>query len=134
MLYQMIVGAWPPELDASDEAGCHAFAERLAGWQQKALREAKLRTNWTAPNEEYEAIARNFLFNVFSRQGAFLSLAQSFTDMIAPTGAVNGLAQVVLKMTVPGMPDFFQGTDFWDFSLVDPDNRRPVDYDSRRER
>ena len=133
MLYQMIVGAWPLELDWSDEAGCRAFAERLAGWQQKALREAKLRTNWTAPDEEYEAIARNFLFGLVSRQSAFLPLARSFIDMIAPAGAVNGLAQTVLKMTVPGMPDFFQGTEFWDFSLVDPDNRRPVDYDARRE-
>jgi (1->4)-alpha-D-glucan 1-alpha-D-glucosylmutase len=133
MLYQMIVGAWPLDLDWSDEAGCRAFAERLAGWQQKALREAKLRTNWTSPDEEYEAIARNFLFGLISRQGAFLPLARSFVDMIAPAGAVNGLAQTVLKMTVPGMPDFFQGTEFWDFSLVDPDNRRPVDYDARRE-
>ena len=133
MLYQMIVGAWPLDLDWSDEAGCRAFAERLAGWQQKALREAKLRTNWTSPDEEYEAIARNFLFGLISRQGAFLRLARSFIDMIASAGAVNGLAQTVLKMTVPGMPDFFQGTEFWDFSLVDPDNRRPVDYGARRE-
>jgi (1->4)-alpha-D-glucan 1-alpha-D-glucosylmutase len=132
MLYQMIVGCWPPELNPSDEAGTQAFAERLALWQQKALREAKLRTNWTAPNEGYEALATNFLFSLFSRQGKFLPLARSFIDMIAPTGAVNGLAQAVLKMTVPGMPDFFQGTEYWDFSLVDPDNRRPVDYDSRR--
>ncbi len=133
MLYQMIVGAWPPELDPSDEARCQAFAERLAGWQQKALREAKLHTNWMAPNEDYEALARNFLFSLFSREGAFLPLVRSFVDMISPAGAVNGLAQVVLKMTVPGTPDFFQGTEFWDFSLVDPDNRRPIDYGSRRE-
>ncbi len=133
MLYQMIVGAWPLDLHWADEAGCRAFADRLAGWQQKALREAKLRTNWTSPNEEYEATARNFLFSVISGQSAFRPLARSFVDMIAPAGAVNGLAQTVLKMTVPGMPDFFQGTEFWDFSLVDPDNRRPVDYDSRRE-
>jgi (1->4)-alpha-D-glucan 1-alpha-D-glucosylmutase len=133
MLYQMIVGAWPLDLDWSDEAGCREFAERLGGWQQKALREAKLRTNWTSPNEEYEAIARNFLFGLISRQGAFLPLARSFVNMIAPAGALNGLAQTVLKMTVPGMPDFFQGTEFWDFSLVDPDNRRPVDYAARRQ-
>ena len=133
MLYQMIVGAWPLDLDWTDDAGCRAFAERLAGWQQKALREAKLRTNWTSPDEEYEATARNFLFGLLSRQRAFLPLARSFIDMIAPAGAVNGLAQTVLKMTVPGMPDFFQGTEFWDFSLVDPDNRRPVDYAARRE-
>jgi (1->4)-alpha-D-glucan 1-alpha-D-glucosylmutase len=133
MLYQMIVGAWPPELTQSDAAGCKAFVERLAGWQQKALREAKLRTDWTTPNETYEATARDFLFGLFERNGQFLSIAQSFIDTIAPAGTVNSLAQTVLKMTVPGMPDFFQGTEFWDFSLVDPDNRRPVDYDARRQ-
>jgi (1->4)-alpha-D-glucan 1-alpha-D-glucosylmutase len=133
MLYQMIVGAWPPHLNLSDEPACQAFAERLAIWQQKALREAKLRTDWTTPNETYETTARNFLFRLFSPSGGFLPLARSFIDTIAPAGAVNGLAQAMLKMTVPGMPDFFQGSEFWDFSLVDPDNRRPVDYRARRE-
>ena len=133
MLYQMIVGAWPLLLDASDRSGCKVFAERLAAWQQKALREAKLRTDWTAPNQAYETKARNFLFNLFSPSERFLPLARSFIDRIAPAGAVNGLAQALLKMTIPGMPDFFQGTEFWDFSLVDPDNRRPVDYGARRE-
>jgi len=131
MLYQMIVGAWPPALNPSDEAGCKAFAERLAGWQQKALREAKLRTDWTAPNEQYETTARDFLFSLVARGSRFLPIAHSFIDLISPAGAVNGLVQTVLKMTVPGMPDFFQGTEFWDFSLVDPDNRRPVDYRAR---
>ena len=133
MLYQMIVGAWPLQLDPSDAVGCQAFAERLAGWQQKALREAKLRTDWIAPDEAYETKARDFLFSLFSPDRGFLSLARSFIDQIAPAGALNGLAQALLKMTVPGMPDFFQGTEFWDFSLVDPDNRRPVDYVARRD-
>jgi (1->4)-alpha-D-glucan 1-alpha-D-glucosylmutase len=133
MLYQMIVGAWPPELSPSDAAGCNVFAERLANWQQKALREAKLRTDWTAPNETYEAIARDFLFSRFSPGNGFLPLAYSFVETIAPAGAVNGLVQTSLKLTVPGVPDFFQGTEFWDFSLVDPDNRRPVDYGVRRD-
>ena len=132
MLYQMILGAWPPGLKASDKDGCKALAGRLADWQQKALREAKLRTNWTAPNEDYETRSRNFLFALLSPESGFLALAQPFMDKIAAAGAVNGLAQTVLKMTVPGMPDFFQGTEFWDFSLVDPDNRRPVDYNARR--
>jgi (1->4)-alpha-D-glucan 1-alpha-D-glucosylmutase len=132
MLYQMIVGGWPLDLDTSDAAGCRAFAERLAAWQQKALREAKLRTDWTAPNALYESTARDFLFSLLAPDGKFLPIARSFIDLIAPAGAVNGLAQAVLKMTVPGMPDFFQGTEFWDFSLVDPDNRRPVDYLARQ--
>ncbi len=132
MLYQMIAGAWPLDLDASNPAGIGEFVERLAGWQQKALREAKLRTDWTEPNEDYEATARDFLHRLFEPASGFLALAGPFIDLIAPAGAVNGLSQAVLKMTVPGMPDFFQGTEFWDFSLVDPDNRRPVDYDRRR--
>jgi malto-oligosyltrehalose synthase len=133
MLYQMIVGAWPPDLSPSDAAGCKAFAGRLAGWQQKALREAKLRTNWTAPDEAYETLAANFLAALLQPNSAFIAIAHKFIETIAPAGAVNGLAQTLLKLTVPGMPDFFQGTEFWDFSLVDPDNRRPVDYDRRRQ-
>jgi (1->4)-alpha-D-glucan 1-alpha-D-glucosylmutase len=72
------------------------------------------------------------LFGLFMPANGFLSLAYAFVEVIAPTGAVNGLVQTALKMTVAGMPDFFQGTEFWDFSLVDPDNRRPVDYGLRR--
>ena len=132
MLYQMIVGAWPPHMTLSDEPELQAFAERLTGWQEKALREAKLRTDWTAPDQHYESCARDFLIDLLAPHGAFLPAARSFVDTIAPAGAVNGLVQTVLKMTVPGMPDFFQGSEFWDFSLVDPDNRRPVDYDMRR--
>jgi (1->4)-alpha-D-glucan 1-alpha-D-glucosylmutase len=133
MLYQMIIGAWPLDLEPNNEAGRMAFAQRLAGWQEKALREAKLHTDWIAPDTGYETIARDFLFTVLSSKGEFLPVLQSFIEKIAPAGAVNGLAQTLLKMTVPGMPDFFQGTEFWDFSLVDPDNRRPVDYQARRE-
>jgi (1->4)-alpha-D-glucan 1-alpha-D-glucosylmutase len=133
MLYQMIIGAWPLDLSPYDAAGCKAFAERLAGWQQKALREAKLRTNWTAPDKAYETLAANFLSAMVQPNSPFLTIAHPFIETIAPAGAVNGLAQTLLKLTVPGMPDFFQGTEFWDFSLVDPDNRRPVDYDNRRQ-
>jgi (1->4)-alpha-D-glucan 1-alpha-D-glucosylmutase len=131
MLYQMIVGAWPLELDASDQRGVDDLVERLAGWQQKALREAKLRTDWTEPHADYEAIARDFLSRLFEPGSEFLALARPFIKLIAPAGALNGLSQAVLKLTVPGMPDIFQGTEFWDFSLVDPDNRRPVDYKRR---
>jgi (1->4)-alpha-D-glucan 1-alpha-D-glucosylmutase len=133
MLYQMIIGAWPLDLSPYDAAGCKAFAERLAGWQQKALREAKLRTNWTAPDKAYETLAANFLSALVQPNSPFLAVAHPFIETIAPAGAVNGLVQTLLKLTVPGMPDFFQGTEFWDFSLVDPDNRRPVDYDNRRQ-
>ncbi|HEY3846436.1 MAG TPA: malto-oligosyltrehalose synthase [Acetobacteraceae bacterium] len=130
-LYQMIVGGWPTTLSADDAEGCKAFAERLAGWQQKAIREAKLQGDWTGPDEAYEAAARDFLFSLLAPGSRFASEAAGFVRRIAPAGAVNGLAQTLLKLTAPGVPDFFQGTEFWDFSLVDPDNRRPVDFAAR---
>ncbi len=131
MLYQMIVGAWPTTLDAGDRAGRRAFAERLAGWQAKALHEAKLRTSWISPDEAYENAARAFLDSVMDDDGFAAEIAR-FADRIGPAGAVNGLAQATLKLTVPGVPDFYQGTEFWDQSLVDPDNRRPVDFAARQ--
>ena len=130
MLYQMIVGAWPTDLSAEDGAGCAEFAKRLAGWQLKALREAKLATDWIAPNEAYESAARDFLHGLFDNAAIRGELA-SFAERIGPAGGVNGIAQVLLKLTAPGVPDFYQGTEFWDMSLVDPDNRRPVDFSKR---
>jgi (1->4)-alpha-D-glucan 1-alpha-D-glucosylmutase len=131
ILFQMIVGAWPTDLLVGDLQGCDAFARRLAEWQTKALREAKLATEWTDPDEAYEAAANDFLMKVFARPSALLQDIVAFADRIAAPGAVNGLAQTLLKVTSPGVPDFYQGTDFWDFSLVDPDNRRPVDFAAR---
>jgi len=131
ILYQMIVGAWPMALHANDAAGVAAFAERLAAWQQKALREAKLETDWVAPNTAYEDAARRFLMALLAPTSAFLGEAVAFAMRIGPAGAINGLAQTLVKLTSPGVPDFFQGTEFWDLSLVDPDNRRPVDFAPR---
>ncbi len=129
MLYQTLLGAWPLTLDRHDRAGIAAFEERVAGWQEKALREAKLRTSWTSPDEQYESAARAFLSAVL--HGGFVDGLVGMADRIGPAGAVNGLAQTLLKLTVPGVPDFYQGTEFWDQSLVDPDNRRPVDFEVR---
>ncbi|MBV9251926.1 MAG: hypothetical protein JO227_22135 [Acetobacteraceae bacterium] len=131
MLYQMIVGAWPLALDPSDAAGCREFTERLSAWQLKAIREEKLETDWTTPNTSYEDTSRRFLFAVMEDQTGFLGEASSFAHRIGPAGAVNGLAQTLLKLTVPGVPDIYQGTEFWDLSLVDPDNRRPVNFSTR---
>ncbi|MDR3538171.1 MAG: malto-oligosyltrehalose synthase [Acetobacteraceae bacterium] len=131
MLYQMIVGAWPTELEPVDRRECEQYADRLAGWLKKAIREAKLQTDWTMPNAAYETAAHGFLMTIFRSDGPFLTEAAAFAHRIGPAGAVNGLAQTLLKMTSPGTPDFFQGTEFWDFSLVDPDNRRPVDFEAR---
>lgn len=133
MLLQMVVGAWPLDLRQDDAGGRTALAERLCGWQQKALREAKLESDWAAVNESYEEAARNFTMRLVA-QAAMTDLLDdllAFVRRIAPAGAVNGLAQCLLKLTVPGVPDIYQGTDLWDFSLVDPDNRRPVDFAAR---
>jgi (1->4)-alpha-D-glucan 1-alpha-D-glucosylmutase len=129
-LYQMLLGAWPLEPNVALDA----FRDRIAGWQSKALREAKLLTSWAAPDAAFEAANRAYLDALLdpARSAAFLSGLRDFAGHIAPAGALNGLAQLILRCAAPGVPDLYQGTEFWDLSLVDPDNRRPVDYDSRR--
>jgi (1->4)-alpha-D-glucan 1-alpha-D-glucosylmutase len=133
MLYQMIVGAWPMELDANDADGLAAYAERLAAWQQKSLREAKRYSSWAAPHEDYEQACRRFLESLFdrARSGPFLDDVVEWVRCITPASIANGLAQTLLRLASPGVPDLYQGTEFWDLSLVDPDNRRPVDYAAR---
>ncbi|MEW6124565.1 MAG: malto-oligosyltrehalose synthase [Pseudomonadota bacterium] len=133
MLYQTLIGHWPNDLAPDDAAGVAAYFERVAGWQEKALREAKRHTNWVFPNGAYETACRAFLDGIANRpEGAEVrARLAAFARRLAPPGAMNSLAQTVLKLTVPGVPDLYQGTDFWDFSLVDPDNRRPVDFPAR---
>lgn len=133
MLIQMVVGAWPLDLHPDDVEGRSSFAARLAEWQIKALREAKIETDWASIDEAYEAAARAFTLRLVGEGALPETLSEIFALVcrIAPAGAVNGLAQCLLKLTVPGVPDFYQGTDLWDFSLVDPDNRRPVDFATR---
>ncbi|CAJ0774115.1 Maltooligosyl trehalose synthase [Ralstonia mannitolilytica] len=130
MLYQTLVGVWPAALDWRDADAVHALAERVALWQEKAQREAKQRTDWFAPDAEYEAASRAFVFTLLTGEAAatFLPSLAAFVQSLAPAAAVNGLAQTLLRATAPGVPDLYQGADFWDTSLVDPDNRRPVDY------
>ncbi len=133
ILYQTLLGAWPPDLQPDDAAGMAAFRERVAAWQQKALREAKRHSGWAVPNEAYEQAAQDFLTGVLDpeRPAHVVSELYEFVQRIAAPGALNSLSQMVLRLTTPGVPDLYQGTDFWDFSLVDPDNRRPVDYAAR---
>jgi (1->4)-alpha-D-glucan 1-alpha-D-glucosylmutase len=130
MLYQTLVGCWPPDLQADDAAGIAALAERVAQWQLKALREAKLRTTWFAPDEAYENACRAFLFDILApqRRDGFLRELCGFVARIGRAGAINSLQQTILRLASPGVPDLYQGTELWDFSLVDPDNRRPVDF------
>ena len=134
MFLQMIVASWPLGLAVADRAGVEAWIERLLGWQQKAIREAKRRSGWAMPDEAYEAAAAAFLRGVLD-VGSHPEVArglESFAARIAAPGAVKSLAQTALRLTVPGVPDLYQGAEFWDESLVDPDNRRPVDYAARR--
>ncbi len=133
MLYQMLAGAWPIGLDPEDSAGVQGFAERIGLWQTKALREAKQVSDWVLPNDSYEAGCKRFLQGALQVRpdNMFLYQIAEWVERLSPAGVAKSLAQTVLRMTVPGVPDLYQGTDFWDFSLVDPDNRRPVDYAMR---
>jgi (1->4)-alpha-D-glucan 1-alpha-D-glucosylmutase len=135
ILYQALLGSWPLELRSDDTQALQNYAQRVWQWQQKALREAKLQSSWSAPNEAYEQGAHAFLERVLLSPKGFelRSAIGNATQAIAPAGALNGLAQTLLRLTVPGVPDLYQGNEFWDFSLVDPDNRRPVDFLARRE-
>ena len=132
MLFQMIVGAWPPDLAVDDAPALSSFAARIAQWQQKALREAKQGSDWASPHEPYEAAARVFVARLFAPQCGLLSEIHAFARRIARAGTLNGLSQTLLKLTAPGVPDCYQGTEYWDLSLVDPDNRRGVDFHARR--
>jgi (1->4)-alpha-D-glucan 1-alpha-D-glucosylmutase len=134
MAYQMIVGAWDFGLSAADASGLKAYAERLAAWARKSLREGKLRSGWAQPNEAYEQGYTDFVTALLSpdKSADFIADVSAFVDRIGPAGAANGLVQMTLRCTVPGLPDTYQGTEFWDFSLVDPDNRRPVDFAARQ--
>nr|WP_277985144.1 malto-oligosyltrehalose synthase [Salinicola tamaricis] len=131
MLLQILLAAWPLGLAADDSDGLAAFAERVMAWQQKALREAKLHSHWLAPDAAYEEAASAAVQHALDGGDLTRELAALAAALDLP-GAINGLAQTALKLCAPGVPDLYQGTEFWDQSLVDPDNRRPVDMPARR--
>ncbi len=133
MLYETLLGAWPFDLAPDDQQGLAALRERVAGWQEKALREAKRRTGWAVPDEAYETACQDFLAAVLDaeRPTRVVHEIAGFVGRIAAAGALNGLSQTMLRMTCPGVPDLYQGTEYWDLSMVDPDNRRPVDFADR---
>ena len=135
LLYQILLSTWPLTLSPDDPHGLAHYNERVWQWQLKALREAKLDTQWAAPNEAYEQAVQAFIEQLLLHpQGAALRAEiHAFSEQLAPAGALNSLVQCVLKLTTPGVPDLYQGTEFWDFSLVDPDNRRPVDFALRQQ-
>jgi len=132
ILFQTIVGAWPPSLILGDQPALDAYCRRLIAWQRKALREAKLQSDWSEPNQAYERTMTEFIGWLFARQSPLLDEIATFAHRIAPAGAANGLAQALLKLTAPGVPDIYQGTEYWDLSLVDPDNRSAVDFALRQ--
>ena len=131
LIYQTLVGAWPFETDDETRA---RFLDRLAAYTTKALREAKVHTSWLSPDEEYEQGVADFLRAVLNRgrTNLFLQAFEPFQARVAEIGIYNSLAQLLIKITAPGVPDFYQGTELWDLNLVDPDNRRQVEYDLRR--
>jgi (1->4)-alpha-D-glucan 1-alpha-D-glucosylmutase len=138
LLYQLLLGAWPAELTGStslDPERMRAFAERIEAAMIKSLREAKLHSTWASPDTAYEEATLEFARDALeiSRSNAFLGVFLPFQERIGRLGVHNSLIQTALKLTLPGMPDFYQGTELWDLSLVDPDNRRPVDYELRAE-
>jgi (1->4)-alpha-D-glucan 1-alpha-D-glucosylmutase len=127
MLYQALLGAWPPR--ERDEA----LLERMQAYALKAAREGKQETSWLNPHQAYEAGLQTFIARILDRavSAEFLDSLEAFGRRIALLGALNSLSQLTLKATLPGVPDFYQGTELWDLSLVDPDNRRPVDFAAR---
>jgi (1->4)-alpha-D-glucan 1-alpha-D-glucosylmutase len=128
LFYQTLIGAWPLRQEEVP-----ALGDRLREYMIKAVREAKTHTNWLYPNAAYEAAVSSFVESVLrqSHDNRFLKDFLHFHKKLAPFGALNSLSQVLLKITSPGVPDFYQGTELWDLSLVDPDNRRPVDFKLR---
>lgn len=126
LLYQTLVGTWP-SAGAIDDA----YVERIAQYMGKALKEAKLHTSWLNANQEYDDAVAGFVRDILAAVD-FTADMTAFVASIADAGFVNSLAQTLLKIAAPGVPDFYQGTELWDFSLVDPDNRRPVDFELRR--
>jgi (1->4)-alpha-D-glucan 1-alpha-D-glucosylmutase len=132
VLYQLLIASWPLELRNGHLGGdeLRAYAARIKQVMLKSIREAKLYSSWAAPNEAYESAVVSFVEGALNpeQSGAFLGAFLPFAERVAAFGVRNSLAQLVLKLTSPGVPDIYQGTDLWDFNLVDPDNRRPVDY------
>jgi len=136
LLYQTLVGTWPMQPSGEpEETSTPEYVERLQTYMAKALNEAKINTSWIQPNEEWLAAMRDFIAKILetSLKAKFFPSFLLVAKEIARLGAINSLAQTLLKLTSPGVPDIYQGNEIWDFSLVDPDNRRPVDYKRRRE-
>lgn len=130
-IYQTLIGTWPLASMNDDER--QDYISRIQAYMTKALHEAKANSSWIEPNEAWDQSVRDFIQRILNpdEKNRFITSFEAFANPIAELGAVNSLAQLVLKLTTPGLPDIYQGTEIWDFSLVDPDNRRSVDYEHR---
>ena len=136
LLYQTLLGTWPVDLDGAPVSSVgQEFVTRIQRYMAKALKEAKLNTSWIQPNENWDDAMREFVARILEPgpRNKFLPIFLPVAAEIARLGAINSLAQTAIKLTAPGVPDIYQGTEIWDDSLVDPDNRRPIDYARRRE-
>ncbi|OGP94091.1 MAG: malto-oligosyltrehalose synthase [Deltaproteobacteria bacterium RBG_16_47_11] len=133
LLYQTLIGVWP--IRPLEEKDHEVFKGRIRDYMLKAVREAKVNTSWISPNLSYEENLLKFMDAILSRSrnNLFLSDLEIFQTKLSYCGMYNSLSQTLLKIVSPGIPDFYQGTEIWDFSLVDPDNRKPVDFPLRRE-
>ena len=132
--YQALVGVCPFDPPASGMASrliTDDLVQRLRAYMNKSIKEAKVHTSWINENRAYDDAVSAFVERSLGGGARFVGAGLPFIERVARAGAVNSLAQLVLKLTSPGVPDFYQGTELWDLTLVDPDNRRPVDFDHR---
>jgi (1->4)-alpha-D-glucan 1-alpha-D-glucosylmutase len=129
LIYQTLAGVWPLDGQVTED-----FVSRIQEYMAKAIKEAKVNSSWIQPNENWDNAVRAFIAAILdpARGNKFPDLFRPVAERLAELGAVNSLSQTLIKFTVPGVPDIYQGNELWDLSLVDPDNRRPVDYDLRR--
>jgi (1->4)-alpha-D-glucan 1-alpha-D-glucosylmutase len=129
LLYQTLLGTWP----LSDDEVNEVYLGRIRQYMLKAIKEAKVNSSWIQPNEDWENAVSEFISHILAPQHGFRAVFAETARKIAWHGMLNSLSQTILKLSCPGIPDFYQGTELWDFSLVDPDNRRPVDFQSRQQ-
>jgi (1->4)-alpha-D-glucan 1-alpha-D-glucosylmutase len=127
LLYQTLLGTWPLSPAAVDQT----YLERMKRYLLKAIKEAKVNSSWIQPNEEWEKAVTDFIAEILDPNHGFRAQFEPAAKRIAWHGMLNSLTQTILKLTAPGVPDIYQGNELWDFTLVDPDNRHPVDYGSR---
>jgi (1->4)-alpha-D-glucan 1-alpha-D-glucosylmutase len=126
LLFQSLLGIWPMEANASS-----GVRDRIVEYMRKATREAKVRTSWTSPDETFERALESYIDAALENE-RFTSEMAAFASRVAPAGHCNALARLLVHLTAPGTPDIYQGDEMWNFTLVDPDNRRAVDFEARR--